>query len=183
LATETEIKLRLPDGAAIARAKIESLGYRVHTPRQLERDQLYDRGLELRHTDQILRLRMRGDRCTLTYKGPAERVVYKSREELEVEIDDGLTFERVLAALGYYPTFRYEKYRTTFPLDDEPGLITVDETPIGDFLELEGPEVWIDATALKLGYGVADYVTGSYARLYRKFCETNPTAVPSAMTF
>ena len=166
------------------RARIESLGYRVETPRELERDQLYDRAdQELRHADQILRLRTRGDRATLTYKGPAERTHHKSREELELDLSDGVTFERVLHALGYYPSFRYEKYRTTWAKDDEPGLITIDETPIGDFLELEGPGVWIDATALKLGYGVADYVTGSYASLYREFCKTNPAAVPTAMTF
>jgi adenylate cyclase class 2 len=90
---------------------------------------------------------------------------------------------RVLAALGYQPTFRYEKYRTTFSKDGEPGLITVDETPIGDFLELEGLGVWIDATALQLGYGEVDYVTASYASLYRQHCVENPTAVPTAMTF
>ena len=32
-------------------------------------------------------------------------------------------------------------------LGNEPGVIELDETPAGDFLELEGPPEWIDATA------------------------------------
>ncbi|MEI9812285.1 MAG: class IV adenylate cyclase [Acidobacteriota bacterium] len=180
--TETEIKLRAPEGAAIAKAHIEALGYQVHTARQLESDTLYDRvNGELRQSDQILRLRMRGDRCTLTYKGPALRAPYKSREEIETDVSDPVHFRLILAALGYQPTFRYEKYRTTYAAG--PGLITLDETPVGDYLELEGPAEWIDATALKLGHGMADYVTSSYARLYRDYCKDRPELDPSAMTF
>ncbi len=181
VATETEIKLRArPD----AKSAIEALGYRVRTARELEADQLYDRpGTELRSADKILRLRRRGSRSTLTYKGPALRAPYKSREEIEVDVTDGAAFELILAGLGYQPSFRYEKYRTTFAKDTEPGLITLDETPVGDFLELEGPGEWIDTTALQLGYSQADYITGSYASLYRVFCETHPERVPTAMTF
>ena len=70
----------------------------------------------------------------------------KSREEIETELADGAAFEAILAALGYSRTFRYEKYRTKFVSASRTGsgLITLDETPIGSFLELEGPEYWID---------------------------------------
>jgi adenylate cyclase class 2 len=180
VATETEVKLRVRAGGA---ADIEKLGYRVRTPRELEADQLYDRSTELRTQDKILRLRRRGLRATVTYKGPAQRAPHKSREEIEVDVTDGAAMEQILAGLGYQPTFRYEKYRTTYAHPDQPGLITLDETPIGDFLELEGPAVWIDTTALQLGYSQADYLTASYASLYRAFCETHPERVPSAMVF
>ena len=169
-------------------AEIEKLGYRVRTPRELESDQLYDRATDLRDQDKILRLRRRGHRATLTYKGPAQRAPHKSREEIEVDVTGEI--EPILAGLGYHPTFRYEKYRTTYSIktdpgssESHPGLITLDETPIGDFLELEGPAVWIDTTALQLGYSQADYITASYASLYRAFCQTNPDRVPDAMTF
>lgn len=180
--TETEIKLRVRDLAAL-RARIEQLGYRVHIPRTLEADQLYDRNLELRQSDQILRLRTRGSRSTLTYKGPAQRAPHKSREELELDVTDGPTFERILHALGYKPTFRYEKYRTTFATENQPGLITLDETPIGEFLELEGEPDWIDQTAALLGCTPADYVIESYAALYRSYCTEHPSASPDAMVF
>jgi adenylate cyclase class 2 len=100
-----------------------------------------------------------------------------------VDVTDGASMEQILAGLGYQPTFRYEKYRTTYSLDGQPGLITLDETPIGTFLELEGTAGWIDATALQLGYTQADYMTESYASLYRKYCSMHPDRVPSAMVF
>lgn len=181
--TETEIKLRVRDVATL-RARIEELGYRVSAPRILEADQLYDReDQQLRRSDQILRLRTRGDRSTLTYKGPAQRSPHKSREELELDVSDGATFARILAAIGYKPTFRYEKYRTTFAAEGQPGLVTLDETPIGEFLELEGEAGWIDRTADRLGFTSADYVVESYGALYHRYCAENPAAVPGAMVF
>jgi adenylate cyclase, class 2 len=178
--TETEIKLRVhPD----AQSAIKRLGYQIRIPRELEADQLYDRSTDLRSADKILRLRRRGPRTTLTYKGPAQRAPYKSREEIEMDVTDGDAFQQILAGLGYEPTFRYEKYRTTFHHSAHPGLITLDETPIGTFLELEGPGEWIDATALDLGYSQDDYITESYASLYRRFCAEHPERVPSAMVF
>jgi adenylate cyclase class 2 len=182
MATETEIKLRVGDRAI--RAQIEALGYQIRTPREREADQLYDQqDACLRRADQILRLRTRGTRSTLTYKGPAERAPHKSREEIEMDVSDGAAFALVLSRLGYQPSFRYEKYRTTFAAPDQPGLVTLDETPVGDFLELEGSADWIDATALKLGYTPVEYITESYASLWRKHCETHPEAVPLAMVF
>ena len=178
---ETEIKLPLRDGVV---ERVRDLGYEVQTPRELESDQLYDRAdAELRQSDRILRLRSRGSRTTLTYKGPAQRAPHKSREEIEVDVSDGPAFVLVLERLGYQPSFRYEKYRTTFAAAGAPGLITLDETPAGDFLELEGPADWIDEIALKLDYAPHDYITESYASLWRRHCKTNPKAVPTAMVF
>ena len=180
MATETEIKLRARDGIL---ARVEGLGFHVQTPRQLEADQLYDRGSELRESGQVLRLRTRGSRSTLTYKGPAQRVPHKSREEIELDVTDGAAFVLVLARLGYQPGFRYEKYRTTFSAEGAPGIITYDETPAGTFLEIEGPGAWIDEIALKLGYDPAEYISESYASLWRAYCTSHPAAVPSAMVF
>jgi adenylate cyclase, class 2 len=66
--------------------------------------------------------------------------------------------------LGMDHSFVYEKYRTEWT--DDRGDVVIDETPIGDFAELEGPPRWIDATANKLGLGIAEYITGSYAELF-----------------
>ncbi len=79
---------------------------------------------------------------------------------------------RILEQLGYHPSFRYEKYRTEFVhSQSDAALVTLDETPIGDFLELEGPGEWIDQTARQLGFSPRDYVLDSYARLYVADCE------------
>jgi adenylate cyclase class 2 len=69
--------------------------------------------------------------------------------------------------MGLRPWFRYEKYRTTYRLPGVAGLmVELDETPIGEFLELEGDAQAIDRVAVMLGYGVADYITKSYGQLF-----------------
>jgi adenylate cyclase class 2 len=42
----------------------------------------------------------------------------------------------------------------------------VDETPIGNFAELEGPDEWIDRVAALLGVDPASYIILSYGRLF-----------------
>jgi adenylate cyclase class 2 len=181
---ETEIKLSLPRGAEHATALLEQHGYHATGPRQLETDQTFDLPTnELRQSGRLLRLRSRDGRWTVTYKGPAaagDR--HKSREEIETDISDGAAFAQILAGLGYQASFAYEKFRTTFQAAGEEGIVTLDETPIGDFLELEGPGYWIDETAVRLGFESADYVTSSYAALYEEYRRTHAT-VPRDMKF
>jgi adenylate cyclase class 2 len=186
--TETEIKLRWNGAAQEAQAHIERHGYAVSSPRTLESDQLFDLpSAALRQSDRILRLRKTTSpegktRAMVTYKGPAKRDGYKSREEIEFDVSDPGTFTLVLDRLGYQPAFRYEKYRTQLRTAGEPGLITIDETPIGLYLALEGPQDWIDSTAARLGFPAAQFLTVSYAGLYREYRELHPEA-PADMTF
>jgi adenylate cyclase class 2 len=186
--TETEVKLRWNGTPQEARALIERYGYAVSVPRTLESDQLFDLpSTALQQSDQILRLRKTtspegATRAMVTYKGPATRDGYKSREEIEFDVSDPDTFTLVLHRLGYQPTFRYEKFRTQLRAAGEPGLITIDETPIGIYLEIEGPQDWIDSTAARLGLPKAQFLTASYARLYREYCGQHPEA-PADMTF
>jgi adenylate cyclase class 2 len=186
--TETEIKLLWQGSAEEARVLIERHGYSLSSPRTLEADQLFDLASgALRQSDQILRLRKTsspetGQRAMVTYKGCASREIYKSREEIEFNVSDPDAFTLVLERLGYHPGFRYEKYRTMFKAYGEPGLITIDETPIGVYLELEGPRAWIDSTAARLGFPAERFLTVSYARLYREHLEQHPDAHPD-MTF
>jgi adenylate cyclase, class 2 len=185
--TETEIKLLWQGSAEDARALIERCGYSLSSPRTLEADQLFDLSSgALRQSDQILRLRRmssaEGQRAMVTYKGCASREVYKSREEIEFDVSDPDAFTLVLERLGYHPGFRYEKYRTMFKAYGEPGLVTIDETPIGVYLELEGPQAWIDSTAARLGFSAARFLTASYAALYREHRMRHPDAPPD-MTF
>jgi adenylate cyclase, class 2 len=179
---ETEIKIRFERGSPEdARELIERRGYTVIEPRTLENDQVFDRdSTELRNADQLLRLRRSGSRATVTYKGPATRERYKSREEIEFDVSDAVAFQLVLDRLGYTPRFRYEKYRTKFAAPPpEPGIVTIDETPIGIFLELEGPAEWIDRTAARLGFAHSEYCTASYAALYREYLRSHLGAHPN----
>jgi adenylate cyclase class 2 len=186
--TETEIKLRWNGDAQDARTLIEQRGYEVSVPRTLESDQLFDLpSAALRQSDRILRLRKTVSpdgtpRAMITYKGPATRNSYKSREEIEFDASDPDSFTLVLDRLGYQPTFRYEKFRTQLRAAGEPGLITIDETPIGVYLELEGPQSWIDSTAARIDLPSAQFLTVSYAALYSEYRAQHPEA-PADMTF
>lgn len=181
---ETEVKIRFVRGPQAARDLIELHGFDVAEPRTLESDQVFDRaGSELRQADQLLRLRRSGSHAVVTYKGPAARAKHKSREEIEFDVSDAAAFELVLNRLGYLPRFRYEKYRTKFAASNkEPGLVTIDETPIGVFLELEGSAEWIDRTATLLGFDHSEFLTASYAALYREYLLSNEGA-PENMVF
>jgi adenylate cyclase class 2 len=165
---ETEVKIAITDKKA-AQDLIEAQGYRVIGPRTLQSDQVFDSpDNALRRSGQLLRLRSEGSGAILTYKGPAvQGIAHKSREEIETSAGDGPTVQRILEKIGFVRTFRYEKYRTTYRAPDQPGLIELDETPIGVFLELEGPAYWIDRAAAALGFATQDYITASYAALYR----------------
>lgn len=72
-------------------------------------------------------------------------------------------------------SFHYEKYRTTFRMPTAARwakrlLIELDETPIGVFVELEGPAAAIDRAAKLLGYSKEEYVLTNYLGLHAEKC-------------
>ena len=164
---ETEIKLRM-SGPGPAREAVARLGATLVRPRHLEDNLLLDdTGSTLAGSGRTLRLRRTGDTAVLTFKGPRrDREGVKSRQEIEVQTaaEEADVLQAILRAIGFGPTFRYQKYRETYRLGDVE--IVVDETPIGTFLEIEGPLPAIHATAAALGLGPRDYITDSYAGLF-----------------
>jgi len=169
---ETEIKLAVENLAA-ARRKLRALGYLVSQPRSLETNTLYDRSSDsLRSSGQLVRLRQWRRRWILTFKGPGSvtRQGHKARPESECELSTPEPVIKTLAAAGLKPTLQYEKFRTEFAKPSSPGTVLLDETPAGNFLELEGPSAWIDRTAKALGYAPADYIASSYLTIYFDQC-------------
>jgi predicted adenylyl cyclase CyaB len=163
---ETEIKLRVPN-PEYAQHLLLQHGFEVLHPRIFERNYIFDTPeATLRGSRRLLRLRDAGGLVTLTFKGPAETGKHKTREEREVHPDSFEEMQIILERLGYQVSFRYEKYRTEFARPGVHGIATVDETPAGAFMELEGEAAWIDRTAAELGFTEADYITASYATLY-----------------
>ena len=179
---EVEIKIAIPS-AADATALLTSKGFAVVSPRVLEINDVYDTPAAwLRTQGCLLRVRQAAE-GVLTFKGPATQGGrHKSREEFETRISDPSSTAQILQNLGYFVSFRYEKYRTEFARPNDPGVVTVDETPIGDFIEVEGPAEWIDATAKQLGFAEGQYLTASYGNLYRQYCETKGIT-PTHMVF
>jgi adenylate cyclase, class 2 len=132
------------------------------------------------------RAKSKGERVLLTFKRPAgggqapksvpwkpER--HKVREEIELEIANAAALVKIFEGLGMRGEFRYEKFRTTFRLAGPQRwakglLIELDETPIGTFVELEGPPKAIDRAARELGFAERDYIVTNYLRLYQEEC-------------
>jgi adenylate cyclase, class 2 len=167
MSKEIEIKFRVADLRLLAR-RLRGAGFRAVTPRTHELNTLYDLpGGILRARKELLRLRKYGSAWTLTHKSGKKAGRHSSRIELEAGVDDGRQMDLILRALGYAPSFRYEKFRAEWT--DGKGQVVVDETPIGKFCEIEGAPRWIDATAKKLGVTAADYITKNYAGLFEEW--------------
>ncbi len=163
---ETEIKLRVENLNNAHRLLVDH-GFTVLHPRVFERNLIFDTpDLSLRNSRRLLRLREAGGAVTLTFKGPAEGGKHKSREEREVHPDSFEEMQTILKRLDYQVTFEYDKHRTEYHRPGVAGIATVDETPVGTFMELEGDGAWIDKTAAELGFCEGDYILASYATLY-----------------
>ena len=179
---EIEVKLRVADLSALVRG-LKGFGAELHG-RVLEQNTLYDTpSADFRNRGRLLRLRIEtpapskllpggASSAVLASKAPvpkfSRRSRYKERLEREIEVQSPKRWPAVLRAIGLRPSFRYEKYRTTFRL---PGLhVDLDETPVGIFLELEGSPRAIDRVARALGYAPREYINGTYWDLYAADC-------------
>jgi adenylate cyclase class 2 len=161
---EIEIKFRVSDPRALT-ARLRAAKLRRITPPTHEINALYDLpGQPLRKRGDLLRLRKYGNDWVLTHKSKGVAGRHKTRVELETKVADGEKMDAILHALGFRPTFRYEKLRAEW--SNGKGHVVVDETPIGNFGEIEGPPRWIDQTAKALGIRREDYLTDTYAGLF-----------------
>jgi adenylate cyclase class 2 len=193
--TEIEVKLRIGDRRGFLR-QLTRLKAKLTQARVREMNTLYDTDDgQLARRGQMLRLRLESAACggpragqrrkvakdrprptnsaVLTFKGPVNGAEaskperYKIREEHELRISNPEEMPKIFEALGLRPCFRYEKFRSTFSL---PGMarlkVTLDETPIGLFVELEGERGEIDRAAGMLGFARSDYINKSYGALF-----------------
>jgi adenylate cyclase class 2 len=177
---EVEIKFRVAEVRGLIR-QLRAAGFRQVTPRTPEMNTLYDLpGQQLRRRGELLRLRRYGERWILTHKAKGKAGRHKTRVETETEVGDGERMQAILKALGFAPTFRYEKFRSEWT--DGKGHVVVDETPIGNLAEIEGAPRWIDATAKRLGVRRTEYITSNYAQMFFDWKAQTGSAAPE-MTF
>jgi adenylate cyclase class 2 len=168
---EIEVKFRVRDLKALE-AILPRLGFHCETTRTFERNILFDTPAhDLRNTRQILRLRRYGDRWVLTHKqttpNDSPEARHKERIETETAVEDGEAVAAIFRVLGYSFAFVYEKWRSEWA--DSEGHCVLDETPIGQYAELEGPKEWIDRTLAELHVEAADVTTLSYGRLFEQW--------------
>lgn len=194
--SEIEIKLRITSIPELLQ-KIKKLRA-IPQPRVQEQNTLYDTPQShFRRRKMLLRLRIetpapqnapatsREERAMVTSKAPPlsqpKTPRYKIRAEREqVATTSSRQYAKALIALGFRPSFRYDKFRTTFRL---PNLhLDLDETPAGTYLELEGTPKAIDRAAKALGFTKKDYLRATYWDLYAAACRRRGTK-PKNMLF
>ena len=164
---ETEVKFCVVDLPAL-RDQLLAQGAMISEPRHLERNTLFDdaaRSLTARGL--LLRLR-RAIHTVITFKAPAppdaQSAQHKRRIEIETSVGDYDAAFAIFSALGYTPIWRYEKYRESFRLNDV--HVTLDHTPIGDFVEIEGSPGAIRPVAERLGFDWSERNLKTYRELY-----------------
>jgi adenylate cyclase class 2 len=174
---EIELKIPVHDPEAL-QSRLPQLGFHLVTPRTFEHNTLYDTpNRDLRARRQILRIRQYGTVCTVTHKrqpdqqAPVDTTRYKIRVETETIVAEREALAEIFLQLGYTPAFIYEKYRTEWShstgINSEIAAhLVIDETPIGNYAELEGPTAWIDQTLAELDIDPATCLTDSYGKLF-----------------
>jgi adenylate cyclase class 2 len=124
---------------------------------------------ELAQQSKMLRLRQ-DTACYLTFKGASVVVDgVRQRKEIEFSLDDFDAARATLDELGFCVRMVYEKYRTVYNV--EAVLVTLDEMPFGDFIEIEGSDGHsIQEMALNLGLNWEARIQESYADLFHTVC-------------
>jgi adenylate cyclase class 2 len=195
MSRETEIKLKVNNPKSFLRL-LAKLGAKPSIPRTHELNLIFDTpdGGLAKH-GQLLRIRTEtpasskrnaAPRTLLTFKSPPDQLAigtpttpsdrhHKVREEIELVLSDAPALQKIFEGLGLRGWFRYEKFRTTYKLPARHSwaknlLIELDETPVGTFVELEGPGDAIDLAARELGYSVKDFILKNYLVLYLDDC-------------
>jgi adenylate cyclase class 2 len=166
---EVEIKFRVADIDGLT-ARLRQLGFEQITPRTHEMNTLFDLpGHPLGNRGDVLRLRKYGEIWVLTHKKKGKNQKdgpHKTRIETETRVENGEKMEGILRALQFEPSFRYEKFRAEWKASGGEGHVVIDETPIGNFAEIEGPAEWIDSLARDLQIDRKQYITETYAGLF-----------------
>lgn len=174
---EVEVKLPAADLDAIRR-RLRERSASLERARHEESNDLYDDAEgRLARAGCALRVRRVEGECRLTFKGAArfEQGV-KTREERETTVGDAREIEVILQRLGLQRRFRYEKRREEWRLAG--CAVALDETPIGDFVEIEGDPVGIRKAVAALELDFTAAIPYSYARLYALKRREDPTLPP-----
>jgi len=168
---EIEVKLKVNSLAEVEQ-KLAELGAEF-LAEQLQTDYLFDdANAALTTTDRCLRLRRQsvagGERFFLTYKGAKEKSNFKKRPEIEIEIIEAESTQKLLSALGYEKVMVVEKKRRLWKLGG--CSVALDQLPLlGAFVEIEGPDdETITNVQLKLGLADLPHIAKSYAQLTKE---------------
>ena len=164
---EIEVKIKVDDFKAL-KDKILAQGARRVKDRYFEDNTLYDLPSgKLYKNKQALRLRTINKKTFLTYKGePRKSRKFKIREEYESEVINRKDIKKILKSLRFSPTYKYKKYRTVYRYKNL--KICLDETSVGNFIELEGQRNDIVRFAQAIGFSKKQFIKADYIQLMEK---------------
>jgi adenylate cyclase class 2 len=173
LSLEIEVKLASGD---LDRLRNKGLQLTLETARHFEDNWLLDRPDRALFTrGAALRVRSVNGNGTVTYKGIVKETHesrLKVREEIETAVDKPERLIELFERLGYHRSFRYQKYRTEYCLTLEGRKLKVllDETPMGNFIEIEGDEASVLNVLDAAGFTEGDIIRESYPELQASRC-------------
>ena len=170
--TPLEKELKIPvENLQLVQKALSARGAILLTPMAREENFLLDsEDGRLGAKGCVLRLRRYGERRVLTFKGPARyEGPIKIRTEQELGIDRLSPMREVFELLGFSVVARYQKDREAWRLDD--AEVVLDHTPMGDFVEVEGPIHTLEGVARSIGLDPTTAVRGSYMGLWREYRE------------
>ncbi len=171
---EIEVKLACDNLDRLRQAELE---LQLVEARHFEDNWLLDsKDQALLNQGAALRVRSVNNKGVLTYKGivsDSETSILKVREEIESPVDEPERVVELFERLGFHRSFRYQKYRTIYHLKRDDGSVTVtyDETPMGNFIEIEGDEEGVLQTMQAAGFSEAEIIRESYPELQAQRCK------------
>jgi adenylate cyclase class 2 len=140
---EVELKFPTTDAEGFV-SRITALGAQA-AGEELQQDRYFDHpSRSFADTDEALRVRQVGERNRITYKGPLEDPIAKTRRELEIPFANGVEqaerLAEVFRRLGFREVRTVTKHRRLFQLawQNRDLELTVDEVEgLGTFIEIE----------------------------------------------
>ncbi len=132
---EVEIKARVDELEDVREQILQRGGQSVARVRQ--QDTYFDHPVRsFADSDEALRIRRTEQKAKVTYKGPRFDEETKTREEIDVGIEDAERLHEVLIMLGFEPAGQVGKTRDIFELEDL--TIALDRVDrLGCFVEIE----------------------------------------------
>ena len=164
---EIEVKFRISSVEEMLKV-ILNAGAVLEQETRFERNLRWDDPKEtLTKTNQVLRLRDNGGVSVLTYKSEKQNDKgLADREEIETIVSNFENTRLILERLGFRIVFIYEKYRSIYHFNDTD--LFLDHTPIGDYMEIEGPDgEAIRKAAESLGLNWDDRISKGYRNLFK----------------
>lgn len=152
----SQVEMRLRElKAHLIQARVHEINLRFDTPNS-----------DLRKELKVLRLR-NDTEAKFTFKGPNDERNdgVLSRKEIEFTVSSFDAAKDFLEALGFTVIAFYEKYRTTYEVNDV--HVMLDELPYGNFVEIEGENVnTLRTVAELLGLNWESAVNAGYLVLF-----------------